>query len=55
METGLCLSIIRDGAQKLMGGVRARENIDESEQLKQVVKEVERLIEMIKKRASGGK
>lgn len=36
-----------------MGGVRVRENIDESEQLKRVVKEVEKLIEMIKKKASG--
>lgn len=53
VETGLCLSIIRDSAQKLMGGMRARENIDESEQLKRVVKEVEKLIEMIKKKASG--
>lgn len=51
VETRLCLSFIRDGARTLMHGVSARENFAESEQLKRVVKEAEKLIEMIEKGA----
>ena len=50
VETGLCLRIMRSGSSKLMHSLRARENPDESRQLKKVYDDVENLIEMIEKK-----